>query len=109
MLRWLTRLFRHRAEAESAEQAPIEAAAVPLSDPPAPIVELPVALAAPDQVAEAAPRTIRVAIAAPSPETRETCPNCGRTSAFAGPPDHRYCMHCTLRQELFDASAAAEK
>ncbi|HYM50287.1 MAG TPA: hypothetical protein VET65_06900 [Candidatus Limnocylindrales bacterium] len=40
-------------------------------------------------------------------EAKETCPTCGKTSVFAGPPGHRYCMHCALRQELFDASAAA--
>ena len=108
MLRWLTRLFRHRAEVENAEQPPIEAAAVALGAPSAAIVELPVVQAAPDQLAEAAPSQIRVAVAG-FPETGETCPNCGRTGAFAGPPDHRYCMHCTLRQELFGASAATEK
>jgi hypothetical protein len=42
-------------------------------------------------------------------ETKEVCPTCGRTSVFAGPPGHRYCMHCALRQELFDASAAAHQ
>lgn len=38
---------------------------------------------------------------------RETCPDCGRTSVFAGPPGHRYCMHCALRQELFDSKTAS--
>jgi rubredoxin len=46
------------------------------------------------------------AIVADLPE-KETCPDCGKTSVFAGPPEHRYCMHCALRQELFDANAAA--
>lgn len=37
---------------------------------------------------------------------KETCPDCGRTSVFAGPPGHRYCMHCALRNELFDRTAS---
>jgi hypothetical protein len=40
-------------------------------------------------------------------EPRETCPDCGRTGMFAGPPGHRYCMHCALRQELFDSKTGS--
>ena len=31
----------------------------------------------------------------------QTCPNCGKTSVFAGPPEHRFCMSCALRREMF--------
>ena len=44
--------------------------------------------------------------AAVEPE-KETCPTCGRTSVFAGPPGQRFCTYCALRDELFEASAAA--
>jgi hypothetical protein len=54
-----------------------------------------------DVVAPAEPVPVAVA------EARETCPDCGRTSVFAGPPGHRYCMHCALRQELFDSKTAS--
>ncbi len=40
-------------------------------------------------------------------DTKETCPNCGRTSVFAGPPGQRFCTYCALRDELFERSAAA--
>ena len=40
-------------------------------------------------------------------EPKETCPNCGRTSVFAGPPGQRFCTYCALRDELFERSAAA--
>ncbi|MDQ6712889.1 MAG: hypothetical protein M3Z28_06820 [Candidatus Dormibacteraeota bacterium] len=40
-------------------------------------------------------------------DAKETCPNCGRTSVFAGPPGQRFCTYCALRDELFERSAAA--
>ena len=40
-------------------------------------------------------------------DTKETCPTCGRTSVFAGPPGQRFCTYCALRDELFERSAAA--
>jgi hypothetical protein len=48
-----------------------------------------------------------VAISA-EPE-KETCPTCGRTSVFAGPPGQRFCTYCALRDELFEARAAASE
>lgn len=45
-------------------------------------------------------------VAATEPE-KETCPTCGRTSVFAGPPGQRFCTYCALRGELFEASRAA--
>lgn len=66
------------------------------------------ALPKPDLVAAPGPDdAVPVAVAAPPLETREICPDCGRTSVFAGPPGHRYCMHCALRQELFDSKTAS--
>jgi ribosomal protein S27AE len=102
VLGWLTRLFGKRAPAEGAP-----------AGPPAPVED-----SARDR-SEIAPTAVHTGEAAPSPaavaieaspavaEAREVCPTCGKTSVFAGPPGHRYCMHCALRQELFDASAAA--
>lgn len=43
------------------------------------------------------------------PEPKETCPTCGRTSVFAGPPGQRFCTYCALRDELFDRTAAAQE
>ena len=40
-------------------------------------------------------------------DAKETCPTCGRTSVFAGPPGQRFCTYCALRDELFERSAAA--
>jgi hypothetical protein len=40
-------------------------------------------------------------------DAKETCPNCGRTSVFAGPPGQRFCTYCALRDELFERTAAA--
>ena len=47
--------------------------------------------------------------AGPDLEAKETCPTCGRTSVFAGPPGQRFCTYCALRGELFEASAAASE
>ena len=48
------------------------------------------------------------ATAVTEPE-KETCPTCGRTSVFAGPPGQRFCTYCALRDELFEARAAASE
>jgi hypothetical protein len=53
--------------------------------------------AVPIAVAEGSLEGAPVRLAIP---IRETCPVCGRTGVFAGPPGHRYCMRCALRQEL---------
>ena len=42
-------------------------------------------------------------------EVKETCPTCGRTSVFAGPPGQRFCTYCALRDELFERRAAASE
>jgi hypothetical protein len=94
VLRWLTRLLR--PERTETEGAPTAAA-------PAPQPEV-IALATAEPSAVAVPaESVPVAVA----EAKETCPDCGRTSVFAGPPGHRYCMHCALRQELFDSKTAS--
>lgn len=67
--------------------APVEVLTAPADDAPKDGVSLTVATAA---------------------DAKETCPDCGRTSVFAGPPGHRYCMHCALRQELFDSTTASK-
>lgn len=107
MLGWLTRLFGKRAQAESA-------AAGASPQPPADRLT-----ASPPSASGGAtgPHSVEAtgsALLSPTDptvasETREVCPTCGKTSVFAGPPGHRYCMHCALRQELFDASAAAHQ
>ena len=122
MLRWLTRLFRQR---EAAEAAPAEAPPPPT--PPAAVLkttardtDAPAEADAvgPDEiVAVEASEILTVEPAAPAGEAdagagadleaKETCPNCGRTSVFAGPPGQRFCTYCALRDELFEASAAA--
>jgi len=40
-------------------------------------------------------------------DAKETCPTCGKTGVFAGPPGQRFCTYCALRDELFERSAAA--
>jgi hypothetical protein len=80
MPRWLDSLFRRRREPASVSPpaAPPEA--------PAPAAE---------NVAQER-HAVGVAVEA---RERETCPNCGGTGVFAGPPGHRYCMRCALRSE----------
>jgi hypothetical protein len=107
VLRWLTRLFGQHNEAET---APAEAP--PLETPPAAVAEAtrseavavvsePVAVAEPVEALTLVPDTSAEA------DAKETCPNCGRTSVFAGPPGQRFCTYCALRDELFERSAAA--
>lgn len=108
MFRWLTRLFPKHAEAEGRSDAPSAVALLPPLPEVAPEEIRPVP-AAPETARAAAPvddeptSIMEPVEAAPQ---KETCPDCGKTSVFAGPPEHRYCMHCALRQELFGASAA---
>ena len=106
MLRWLTRLFGQRDEAETA------AAAAPPPEPPPPAVIEPTrsdASAVVEPVAHAAeaPALVELPTASAEGEPKETCPTCGRTSVFAGPPGQRFCTYCALRDELFERSAAA--
>ena len=103
VLGWLTRLFGKRAPAESA--AP-PVATVDLSSGSRPQSAGSEAVAAGRQ-ATPSPTAAPAGTAPALAEPREVCPTCGKTSVFAGPPGHRYCMHCALREELFDASAAA--
>jgi hypothetical protein len=49
------------------------------------------------------------AVAVSADQEKETCPTCGRTSVFAGPPGQRFCTYCALRDELFEARAAASE
>ena len=108
MLRWLTRLFGQRDEAETAP-----AVAPPLGIPPAaapePTPSEPVAVTEAVAVAEPveALKLVDLPEAAVEADAKETCPNCGRTSVFAGPPGQRFCTYCALRDELFERSAAA--
>jgi len=86
------------AVAAPVETAPVETESVedePVEDEPVETepVELLTLVELPEITAEA--------------EAKETCPNCGRTSVFAGPPGQRFCTYCALRDELFERSAAA--
>jgi hypothetical protein len=107
VLRWLTRLFKQHVEAEAAPavapspEVPLEAALIPTGSD--------AAVAVADE-----PAAERGAVEVPvrphvEPEPKETCPTCGRTSVFAGPPGQRFCTYCALRDELFDRRAAAQE
>jgi len=113
VLRWLTRLFGQHNEAETAP-----AVAPPLETPPAATAEPTpseavavsevVALAEPVETESAEVLTlVELPETTADAEAKETCPNCGRTSVFAGPPGQRFCTYCALRDELFERSAAA--
>lgn len=123
MLRWLTRLFRQRDETASVPAAaappPTEPTAVPeatadsiagnlVADPPsaAAVAENDAVVVSEIDLDESAAvdATSTVPI---DGEGKETCPTCGRTSVFAGPPGQRFCTYCALRDELFEHSAAA--
>jgi hypothetical protein len=107
VLRWLTRLFGQRDEADTAPAAP-----PPLEIPPAAAVEptpseaVVVAEAAVAEPVEAL-TLVELPEAAAEAEVKETCPTCGKTGVFAGPPGQRFCTYCALRDELFERSAAA--
>jgi hypothetical protein len=101
VLRWLTRLFGQRDEAETAP-----AAAPPLEPPPPAVIEPTKS----DALVVAEPVEVPSVVELPTASTeegKETCPTCGRTSVFAGPPGQRFCTYCALRDELFERSAAA--
>lgn len=101
MLRWLTRLFRQREAVETASQAP------PASSTPP---EAARALTVRDPAGDGDRSTSEgVAVVAATEPEKETCPTCGRTSVFAGPPGQRFCTYCALRGELFEPSAAASE
>jgi hypothetical protein len=111
VLRWLSRLFRQRDEAEIAA-----AVAPPLATPPPAAIEPTEreAAVAVEQVQAAvavepvqALAVVELPAATAEAEAKETCPTCGRTSVFAGPPGQRFCTYCALRDELFERSAAA--
>ncbi len=104
MLRWLTRLFGQRDDTAPAAAPPLE--------PPPPAVIEPTksdALVVVEPVAQAveAPVVVELPAASTDGEPKETCPTCGRTSVFAGPPGQRFCTYCALRDELFERTAAA--
>jgi hypothetical protein len=112
VLRWLTRLFGQHNEAETAP-----AVAPPLETPPVaaaePTPSEAVAVAEPVETESVETEPVEMLTLVELPETtadadaKETCPNCGRTSVFAGPPGQRFCTYCALRDELFERSAAA--
>jgi hypothetical protein len=107
VLRWLTRLFGQHNEAET---APAEAP--PLETPPVAVAEpTPSDALAVAEPAETEPAEVLTLVELPETtaeaDAKETCPNCGRTSVFAGPPGQRFCTYCALRDELFERSAAA--
>lgn len=107
MLRWLTRLFGQHNEAETAP-----AVAPPLETPPAAAAEpTPSDAVAVAEPVETEPAEVLTLVEMPETtaeaDAKETCPNCGRTSVFAGPPGQRFCTYCALRDELFERSAAA--
>jgi hypothetical protein len=102
VLRWLTRLFGQHNEAETAP-----AVAPPLETPPTAAAEPTPS----DAVAVAEPVEALTLVELPETtaevDVKETCPTCGKTGAFAGPPGQRFCTYCALRDELFERSAAA--
>lgn len=106
MLSWLNRLFKQHVEAEAPPIAPTPAA------PPEAAVEPTHSDAA---IAVVESRTPELAVVEPpvrapaETEAKETCPTCGRTSVFAGPPGQRFCTYCALRDELFDRRTAAQE
>jgi len=117
---WLTRLFRPRVEAEAAptaSQAPPDAP--PLATPLPTLSDHSIQVAADDQVAaeevETAehpaeePSLLELApVDTPVEAEKETCPTCGKTGVFAGPPGQRFCTYCALRDELFERAAVTE-
>jgi hypothetical protein len=122
VLRWLTRLFGQRDEAETAPAAPppletpLAAAADPTPSEAVAVVEPIEAEPIEADSVEAEPveaDPIEALTLVEMPETtadadpKETCPTCGKTGVFAGPPGQRFCTYCALRDELFERSAAA--
>lgn len=120
MLGWLTRLFRPRVEAEpapTASQPPSDAPPQATLDPT--LSDAAIQAAADDQVAADEVEIAEVPIEEPSlleiaplettvDAEKETCPTCGKTGVFAGPPGQRFCTYCALRDELFERAAVTE-
>jgi len=109
VLRWLTRLFGQREEADTAPAAPPPLETPPAAAPeptPSDVVAVVEPVEAPTP-AEPVEALTLVELPEASADVKETCPNCGRTSVFAGPPGQRFCTYCALRDELFERSAAA--
>ena len=114
MLGWLTRLFRPRVEAEAAptaSQPPPDAP--PLATPPPTLSDAPVQVAEDqaeiDEQPLEEPALLEIApVETPVEAEKETCPTCGKTGVFAGPPGQRFCTYCALRDELFERAAATE-
>jgi len=102
VLRWLTRLFGQRNEADTAPAAP-----PPLEIAPAaatePTPSEAVAVVEPVETLT----LVELPEASAEVEAKETCPTCGKTGVFAGPPGQRFCTYCALRDELFERTAAA--
>jgi hypothetical protein len=102
VLRWLTRLFGQRTEADTAPGA-----APPLETPPAAAIEpTPSEAVAVVEPVEAL-TLVGLPETAAEADPKETCPTCGKSGVFAGPPGQRFCTYCALRDELFERSAAA--
>ena len=117
MLGWLTRLFRPRVEAEPAPtslQPPPDAP--PLATPLPTLSDAGIQAAAVDQVAldeveiaDEQPSLLEITpVETPVDAEKETCPTCGKTGVFAGPPGQRFCTYCALRDELFERAAVTE-
>ena len=117
MFGWLTRLLRPRVEAEAAptaSQPPPEAP--PLAAPLPTLSDAAIQIVTDDQVAvdeveiaDEQPSLLEIAsVEAPVEAEKETCPTCGKTGVFAGPPGQRFCTYCALRDELFERAAATE-
>jgi hypothetical protein len=117
VLGWLTRLFRPRVEAEpapTASQPPPDAP--PLATPLPTLSDAGIQAAADDQVAldeveiaDEQPALLEIApVETPVDAEKETCPTCGKTGVFAGPPGQRFCTYCALRNELFERAAVTE-
>jgi hypothetical protein len=113
---WLTRLMRPRVEAEAApiaSQPPPEAP--PLATPVPTLSDVVIQVATDDQVAaeevdgtDQAAEEPSLLEMAPVETEKETCPTCGKTGVFAGPPGQRFCTYCALRDELFEPAVATE-
>ena len=120
MFGWLTRLMRPRVEAATAPTAAQPPAdAPPLATPLPTLSDAAVQVAADDQVAAGEVEVVEQAVEepalleitsveAPVEAEKETCPTCGKTGVFAGPPGQRFCTYCALRDELFERAAVTE-
>jgi hypothetical protein len=117
VLGWLTRLFRPRVEAEpapTASQPPPDAP--PLATPPPTLSDAGIQAAADEQVAldevevtDEQPSLLEIVPVETAVDAeKETCPTCGKTGVFAGPPGQRFCTYCALRDELFERAAVTE-